>query len=285
VLEALAKDNCLDEVTVTVDGTYPIGVSPVLFTASNDAGQSAECTTMLTVRDVTDPLVDCGTPVGNMPSVIRAVGHDACGATVTIENLVCRRVIDGAETPLELADCPATAEGDTIEIEAWLGEGTLEIGYDVVAVDPSGNDATRACEASFEPDRDRDGVTDAADNCVVTQNGNQTDGDGDGVGDACDVCPETSDPGQADADGDGIGDACSDRDRDGVLDVDDNCVDDPNTDQANADGDELGDVCDPNAYQGLTAEGDGSCSGGAGGLLGALAGLLGLAAMAFRRRR
>ena len=50
---ALATDNCSDEVTVEVQGTYPIGTSPVLFTASNDIGQTAECTTQLTVRDVT----------------------------------------------------------------------------------------------------------------------------------------------------------------------------------------------------------------------------------------
>ncbi len=118
---------------------------------------------------------------------------------------------------------------------------------------------------SLEPDRDGDGILDADDNCVTNPNAEQCDDD-DGLGDACDVCPEVADPDQADRDDDGLGDACSDKDADGALDVDDNCELTPNADQADADRDDLGDACDSAPYEGLIAEGGGSCAGGEGGV-------------------
>jgi hypothetical protein len=63
-----------------------------------------------------------------------------------------------------------------------------------------------ACERN---DRDGDGVSDVADNCLTVKNpAPQLDTDGDGVGDACDNCPTTANAGQQDNDGDGTGDRC-----------------------------------------------------------------------------
>ncbi len=126
------------------------------------------------------------------------------------------------------------------------------------------------------PDRDGDAIADCVD----------TDWDNDSVADDSDNCPTIANQDQADGDDDGIGDACTelvpaDRDRDGVLDVDDNCPDNANTDQRDSDDDDLGDVCDPTPYEGLTAEGDGGCSGGAAGF----AALAGLVLIVTRRRR
>ncbi len=283
---ALATDNCSDELTIDVEGTYPVGVSPILFTAADGAGNSAECTTQLTVRDVTDPVVACGTPIGVLPTVIRATASDACGTLVTLENVACVRVIDGASNPIALTNCPITINGDSIEITGRLSEGELVITYDARAVDPSGNFAVTSCTQTYDPDQDGDGVIDAEDNCVLTLNGDQTDSDEDGIGDLCDICPDASDPAQADRDNDGVGDACSDKDKDGVLDIEDNCEVIANGDQLDVDDDELGDVCDPAPYEGLTAEGDGGCAsgGGAGSVFGGLLGLLGIF-MAFRARR
>ncbi len=287
IKSALATDNCSDQLKVDVEGTYPVGTTPVIFTAEDGGGNSDTCTTMLTVRDVTAPSVVCGTAVGALPSVIRAIAQDACSATVALENVACARVIDGASTAIALEDCPITVSGDTLEVTGRLVEGELAITWDARATDPSGNSAVVDCEASFTPDRDQDGITDAIDNCVVTVNGDQTDKDGDGIGDLCDVCPDVSDPDQADSDGDGIGDLCADRDEDGVLDLDDNCVIDPNSPQDDTDEDGIGDACDESPYDGLTAEGDGGCAGGgAGGLGGLIGGLLGLMGLiAVRRRR
>ncbi len=282
VQTAVATDNCSDELTVDVDGTYPVGVSPILFTAQDAAGNGDECITELTVRDVTPPIVTCGTAVGVLPTVIRATASDACNATVTLENVVCSRVIDGVTTPIALGNCPIAINGDAIEISGRLSVGELVVSYDVRAVDPSANVTVVSCSETYNPDKDSDGIVDAEDNCAITSNGDQNDRDDDGVGDLCDVCPDKADADQADEDNDGIGDACSDRDADSVLDLVDNCVDTPNTDQGDSDDDDLGDVCDPTPYEGLTAEGDGGCSGAAGGLVG---GLVGLAAMLAGRRR
>jgi|GEM_PF-3553572 len=89
-------------------------------------------------------------------------------------------------------------------------------------------------------DRDGDGVEDACDNCLNTQNSNQVDTDNDGSGDACDVCPGFDD--SIDADADTVPDGCDicagfddlmDSDGDGVPDGCDPC---PNNDPDDVDG-------------------------------------------------
>ncbi len=282
---AVATDNCSDQLSVDVTGTYPVGESPIVFAAQDAAGNSDECITLLTVRDVTSPVVACGRALGTVPMSIRASADDACSAVVRLDGVTCTRVVDGVRTPLPLPQCPLTVNDDTIEIGGRLTDGVLEVTYQATAVDPSGNAASVDCVHSWEPDQDGDGIIDAEDNCVITANGDQGDGDEDGVGDLCDLCPDVSDPTQADSDDDGVGDACSDKDRDSILDAADNCELEPNTDQLDNDGDELGDVCDPSPYEGLTAEGDGGCAGAGGGLVGALAGGALVLAMLARRRR
>jgi len=120
------------------------------------------------------------------------------------------------------------------------------------------------------PDRDRDGVPDAGDNCPATPNAGQGDMDRDLLGDFCDPdldgdgvaqldaagflldnCPYAANADQVDTDGDGFGDACDgDRDSDGVLDEVDNCLWIPNALQGDVDGDGVGDAC-----QGVAGEG------------------------------
>ena len=68
----------------------------------------------------------------------------------------------------------------------------------------------QSCNAagSCTGDRDRDTVTDAADNCPDVANVDQADFDHDGIGDACDNCVVVANASQADVDGDHVGDAC-----------------------------------------------------------------------------
>ena len=103
-------------------------------------------------------------------------------------------------------------------------------------------------EAKDAPDRDKDGVPDATDECPDAAGGAPTrgcpDADRDGTADRDDRCPADSGPaktkGCPDADGDGVPDAddkcpkqpgpektsgCPDRDGDGVLDIEDKCPD------------------------------------------------------------
>lgn len=120
------------------------------------------------------------------------------------------------------------------------------------------------------PDRDCDGLDDAADtdddgdytpdgedNCPRIANPGQGDVDDDGTGDACDEdadsdglnndndnCPLVANESQLDFDDDGIGDRCDDSDGDGALDSVDNCLTTFNPRQTNSDTGLAGDACD-----------------------------------------
>jgi hypothetical protein len=85
-------------------------------------------------------------------------------------------------------------------------------------------------ETTSMPDADDDGIANAADNCPLTFNPDQTDTDGDDIGDACDPDPAGYNP---------------DYDEDGYPNWADNCPGVPNPEQTDTDGDGLGDACDP----------------------------------------
>ena len=107
-------------------------------------------------------------------------------------------------------------------------------------------------DADSVEDTDKDGIENAADNCVLAANGNQQDLDEDGLGDLCDPdidgdgvlnsednCPYANNPNQEllctpDTDGDG----------DGLANQEDNCPHIANGSQLDQDGDGLGDLCD-----------------------------------------
>lgn len=126
-------------------------------------------------------------------------------------------------------------------------------------------------------DTDKDGVSNAYDNCPNNANADQKDSDNDGIGDACetnadtdgdgvpdasDNCPLIFNPNQADADNNGVGNACqtggvSDSDGDGYADSVDNCPALANPSQADGDHDGKGDACDSGTPGGADSDGDG----------------------------
>lgn len=174
---------------------------------------------------------------------------------------------DGAGDPVD--NCPNLPNHDQLDLDhdgrgdacfpvdgsLWVEPATLEDG------------AAAAFDAPVAADADRDGIPDAADNCVFVPNPDQRDADRDRAGDLCDPdrdgdgvvewaaalaaglgawdnCPVVWNPDQRDADGDGAGDACQgDRDGDGVSDPADNCVHVPNALQEDRDRDGRGDAC------------------------------------------
>ncbi len=81
-------------------------------------------------------------------------------------------------------------------------------------------------------DIDKDGISDAMDNCIDVSNPDQKDSDLDQIGDVCDNCPFVKNADQSDTDKDSVGDACDD------------CIETPNQDQADGDDDKVGDACD-----------------------------------------
>lgn len=84
----------------------------------------------------------------------------------------------------------------------------------------------------FVTDADKDGITNAEDNCPFLANPKQTDTDGDKTGDKCDNAPEKKNFNQADSDEDTVGD------------IIDNCKLFVNPKQIDTDGDGHGDACD-----------------------------------------
>ena len=93
--DATATDTCSD-VTVNDPGasSFPLGTTPVVYTATDGAGNTAECVTTVTVQDTTDPVI-------------------VCPADVTVE-------CDGA--------------GNTAELNDWLAAATASDGCGDVTI-------------------------------------------------------------------------------------------------------------------------------------------------------
>lgn len=135
---------------------------------------------------------------------------------------------------------PASSTGMTSGYELYKTIGCPGRGIlDAPCVEPAAAKAAPAPAATPAPlDGDKDGVTDALDQCPTTPPGRKVDakgceldGDGDGVVDALDKCPTTPAGRKVDAEG------CEpDADRDGVADALDQCPATPAGDKVDAKG-------------------------------------------------
>jgi hypothetical protein len=132
-------------------------------------------------------------------------------------------------------NCPEIANGPNLGTCMDCLSG--EIGQTCTSDDECGEPGVCSLnqEAICDDDYDGDQITNGEDNCICSDNLEQTDADGDGRGDSCDNCLSDPNADQADADGDERGDAC------------DNCPGIANPTQEDGDGDGTGDVCDRNA--------------------------------------
>jgi hypothetical protein len=203
-LTADVLDACVAEGTITSDiELFPVGVTDVEFAAENADGETASCTTRLTVRDVTPPEIDCGVPdpLPMLSAVFSPVASDACSATVALANARCAiRGTDGSLTEVT-EGCNIKFEGNTsvvvdavpVYIDGVAVEpDSIVIVWEVTATDPSGNTANVTCEGGLDlsnRDRDGDGIVDLDDNCPDTPNADQLDSDLDDIGDVCDETP------------------------------------------------------------------------------------------------
>ncbi len=128
--------------------------------------------------------------------------------------------------------------------------------------------------AALDPDADRDGIADSADNCPMTANPDQLDSDGDGIGDVCDNCSALANADQRDTNGDGYGNRCdADFDGDGIVNLSDfnlfasvfgqsTTASAPLTADADIDGDGIINLSDFNLFASLFGKPPGpSCCG------------------------
>lgn len=110
-----------------------------------------------------------------------------------------------------------------------LSPGSHTVTLEVMDTDGNVGSESIVIQVDSNPDKDRDRISDAEDNCVGQYN-----------------------PAQLDTDSDGFGDSCDDSDRDGYVDAVDNCRLVPNN-QKDWDSDSIGDACDRDV------DGDGVC--------------------------
>ena len=92
-LTATATDNCDASPTITSDelAIYPLGMTTVTFTATDDSGNSASCSMTVTVQDTTPPVITCPADVtveqatrdGTVVS-LTATATDVCDVDVDI---------------------------------------------------------------------------------------------------------------------------------------------------------------------------------------------------------
>ena len=191
--DPVAADNC-PGVTLTNDFnntaslagvTFPIGATPVVWTATDAAGLTVTCTVNVTVTDEQAPTLDCA---GISPN--RSADAGAGDFTMS----------DAGFDPVAADNCPGVTLTNDLNNTASLAGATFPIGATPVvwtATDAAGLTGTCTVNVTIsdvsQADDDGDGVVDHLDNCPTTANADQADSDGDGIGDVCDDAT-TSEP-------------------------------------------------------------------------------------------
>ena len=177
-----SSDNC--EITsLSINKTDfncdDLGENTVTLTVTDTSGNTSTCTTIVTVEDVTAPIV--------ITQNISVELDENGNVTITAED-----IDDGSFDACGIASL--SLDQTTFSCPT-LGDITVTL----TVVDANGNTASEMAIVTFtSDDLDNDGIADACDD----------DLDGDGVDNAIDNCPTVANPNQADLDRNGIGDVC-----------------------------------------------------------------------------
>ncbi|WP_437669507.1 DNRLRE domain-containing protein [Sorangium sp. So ce131] len=171
------------------DSLFPLGVTTVVCTSVDTAGNAGAVSFEVTVVDTTPPVV-------TVPASVALEPEGAAGATVSYS----AAAVDLVDGPLPVVCVPPPGS-------VFTTGGTTVV---CSAADAQGNAATASFDVEVYAfvDDDGDGLSEGVDNCPAAANASQADVDADGVGDACDNCAIDANPDQGDIDGNGVGNAC-----------------------------------------------------------------------------
>ncbi|WP_298263527.1 gliding motility-associated C-terminal domain-containing protein [uncultured Lutibacter sp.] len=197
-----SSDNCAIE-SLTIDTTSfdcsNIGQNNVTLTVTDAAGNSSSCTTVVTIIDVTAPIV--------ITQNISVELDDNGNATISAEE-----INDGSFDACGIASlsldqtsfsCPTLTDYTvTLTVVDTNGNTASEIAMVTFTANDLDNDAIAD---SCDDDIDGDGVENTVDNCPTTSNANQADIDRNGIGDVCDTS-ELEIPQGFSPNGDGVND-------------------------------------------------------------------------------
>lgn len=148
---ALATDVCDAAPALTrspAGVTWPVGTTPITFTATDASGNAASCTTTVTVLHPAPPAIDCNAhPIAppDAPISFTATATSACGAVqVEITGYDCWTFNGQGKRISKLQSCVVSFRGDTLTIEDAGGVGD-HIEWTVTATSAGGDTTTTTC--------------------------------------------------------------------------------------------------------------------------------------------
>lgn len=242
-------DNCAGVIYSNDAGTFPIGVSRVIWTATDIIGQTATCEQTVTVSDAEPPVITCPE---NQTITVNAVCSGTLGTWTPIslsDNCTTSEAIIVTQNPDAATTLYGPGDAETVTLTADDGNGNTNYCSFTVTL----NITSLPSETCNGVDDDCDGLIDDADPNVTGRPTWYADADGDGYGDAAVSQPACSQPAGYVSDNTDCNDSdwfinpaaeevCNgmDDDCDGLIDDDDPSVDGQITWYADADGDGYG---------------------------------------------
>lgn len=151
--EPEVSDLCDADVDVVNDApdVFPVGTTPVLWTATDDSGNQSNDSQYVTVEDTIPPEIFCNSPATitppDAPVSFTVTAEDICDAapSVAITAYDCFTFTTKGKRIDKTDSCVVTFDGTTITI---LDSGGVDdhITWDVEASDIHGNQSTKTCE-------------------------------------------------------------------------------------------------------------------------------------------
>ena len=145
-----STDNCsvASETWTPSTFTWPLGTNAVSLTAVDGSGNTATCTTSVTVIDTVAPEIQCNslatiTPP-DAPISFTATSTDHCATTTTITGYDCWMLNGKGKRVDKTGSCVVSYNGATVTITDSGGVND-NIEWTVVATDSSGNTTTKTC--------------------------------------------------------------------------------------------------------------------------------------------